>query len=113
MIYKCGPNVLANKFKTQMINAHVQICNLIQIDVVMGRVDQSFEISEHITLKKKMVISKHSIHIPFIDLHSCFEVTNTSFSCANLIKEYIASNNAITIINFNKISTLVSKDILD
>lgn len=82
MIYKCGPNVLANKFKTQMINAHVQIYNLMQIDVVMGRVDQSFKISEHITLKKKLVISKHSIHIPFIDLHSYFEVTNTSFSCA-------------------------------
>jgi hypothetical protein len=56
MICRCGPNVLANKFKTQMINAHVQICNLVQIDVVMGRVDQSFEISEHITLKNNWLL---------------------------------------------------------
>ncbi len=58
MIHRCGPNVLANKFKTQMINAHVQICNLMQIDVVMGRVDRSFEISEHIIFKKNCLLKK-------------------------------------------------------
>jgi hypothetical protein len=52
MICKCGPNVLADKFETQMINAHVQICNPMLIDVIMGRVDQSFEINENITLNR-------------------------------------------------------------
>jgi len=42
-----------------MIHAYVQICNPTQTDVVMGSVDQSFEISEHIILKRGLAITKH------------------------------------------------------
>jgi hypothetical protein len=30
----------------------------------MGGVDQSFEISEHITLKRELAIIEHVVHIP-------------------------------------------------
>jgi hypothetical protein len=66
--------VLANKFKNQMINACVQIYNPTQINVIMGNVDQSFEINEHITLKRELTITEHAIHIPFIDLHYYYEI---------------------------------------
>jgi len=70
----------------------------------MGSVDQSFEISEHITLKSGLAITKHAIHIPFIDRH---EITDKkSLNCANLIKECTPSNNGITAFNHNEVSTL-------
>ncbi len=73
----------------------------------MGSVDQSFEISEHITLKRGLAITKHAIHIPFIDLHYCYEIIDKkSFNCANLINECTTSNNGITVFNPNKVSTL-------
>jgi hypothetical protein len=72
------------------------MCNLTQTDAIMGSVNQSFEISEHITLERGLAI-----------------IDKTSLNCANLIKEYNASNNGITTFNLNKVSTLVNKDILD
>jgi hypothetical protein len=59
-----------------MINACVHIRNPTYIDVVMGNVDQSFEINEHITFKRGLAITEHVIHIPFIDLHYCYEITD-------------------------------------
>jgi hypothetical protein len=40
----------------------------------MGSVDQRFEISEHITLKRGLAIIEHAVHILFIDLHYCYEI---------------------------------------
>jgi hypothetical protein len=46
-----------------------------QTNVVMGNVDQSFEISEHITFKKGLAIVEHVVHTPIINLHYCYEIT--------------------------------------
>jgi hypothetical protein len=40
----------------------------------MGGVDQSFEISEHITFKRGLTIIEHVVHIPFTYLHYCYEI---------------------------------------
>jgi len=37
----------------------------------MGIVDQSFDINEHIIFKRGLAITKHAVHIPFID---CYEI---------------------------------------
>ncbi len=47
-----------------------------QINVIMGNVDQSFEISEHITLQRGLTITKHAVHFPFTNLHCYYEITN-------------------------------------
>jgi hypothetical protein len=50
----------------------------------MGNVDQSFKTSEHITLKRGRVITKHVVHIPFIDLHYCYEITDKKSSIVQI-----------------------------
>jgi hypothetical protein len=95
-----------------MINS--KICNPRKIDVFITSVDEGSEITERNIFKRKLLVTKHVIHIPFTYLHYCYEIINkTSFNCVNLIKECTAFN--INIITFepNKVSTLVSKDKLD
>ncbi len=60
--------MLGNKFKSQMINVYVHICNSTQTNVVKGGVDQSFEINEHVTFKRGLSIIEHVVHIPITNL---------------------------------------------
>jgi len=81
-----------------------------QTNAIMNNVDQSFKI----TLKRGLTIIEHAIHIPFIDRHYYYEITNKkSFNCTNLIKECITSNNGIIAFNHNKVSISMNKDRLN
>jgi hypothetical protein len=59
-----------------MINSNVQICNPTKINAFTSNVDQGNGIVDHITFKRKLPTIKHVVHIPFIDLHCCYEITN-------------------------------------
>jgi hypothetical protein len=59
-----------------MINYDVQVYNPTETNVFMNNVDQGNEIIEHITFKKGLLVTKHVVHIPFIDLHYYYEITN-------------------------------------
>jgi hypothetical protein len=66
-----------------------------QTNAIMNNVDQSFEISEHVTLKRGLTIIEHVVHINFTDLYYYYKITNKkSLDCANLIKECITSKMA-------------------
>ncbi len=85
-----------------------------QTSAIMSNVDQSFEINEHITFKRRLTITKHALHIPFTNLHYYYEITNKkSLNCTNLIKECTTSNNGIIAFNHNKVSTSMNKDRLN
>jgi hypothetical protein len=85
-----------------------------KIDVLMSNVEKGNEIIEHISFKRGLRVIEHVVCIPFIDLHSYYQIIDKkSFHCANLIKECTASN--INIITFkpNKVSTSNNEDKLD
>jgi hypothetical protein len=46
----------------------------------MGCVDQSFEISEHITFKRGLTIIEHAVHIPFTNFHCYYEIIDENIS---------------------------------
>ncbi len=61
-----------------MINSNVQICNPMEIDALMNSIGQGNEIIEHIIFKRGLLAIKHVVHILFIDLHCCYEITDDS-----------------------------------
>jgi len=46
LIWKHGPNVLSNKFKSQMINSYVEIYILTKINALINKYDQANEIND-------------------------------------------------------------------
>jgi hypothetical protein len=104
LIWRCCPNVLPNKLKNQMINYGVQICNPMEIDVIMNIVDQNNEIIEHITFKRGLHVIEHVVHISFTYLHYCYEITyKKSFNCETY------SKNVLLLITPSLHSSLVTK----
>jgi hypothetical protein len=88
LIWKHGPNVLPNQFKTQMIKFYVQIYILAKINALINICDQANEISEHITFKRRLVVIIHVVYIPFTNLNCCYEITNKR-NFANLNKKLL------------------------
>jgi hypothetical protein len=80
--------VLPNKFKTQMINFCVQIYILAKINALINIYDQTNEISEHITFKRRLVVIVHVVYIPFINLDCCYEIIDKR-NFTNLIEELL------------------------
>jgi hypothetical protein len=46
-----------------------------EINALMNTIDQSSEIIQHITFKRGLIIIEHVVHIPFTNLHCCYEIT--------------------------------------
>ncbi len=68
-----------------MINFYVQIYILAKINALINRYDQANEISEHITFKRRLIVTIHFLYIPFTNLDCCYEIID-KFFFANLIK---------------------------
>jgi hypothetical protein len=66
--------MLPIKFKSQMVNFSVHICNPTKINAFMSTIDQGNEIVEHITFKRGLLVIEHAIHIPFTYFNCCYEL---------------------------------------
>jgi hypothetical protein len=92
-----------------MINSYVQIYILAKINVLINRYDQANEISEHITLKRRLVVILHVVYIPFTNLDYCYEIIDKR-NFANLIIELLPLKNGITTFNPNNVFTLTLEE---
>jgi hypothetical protein len=81
-------NMLSNKLKNQVIYSYIKIRDPPKCVVFMSKIDQSMEVSKHIILETRMVVTIH----PYISPSQIFTMamksqTNTSDNWANLSKE--------------------------
>ncbi len=73
------------------------------------------EISKHITLEIRLVVTIHLIYVPSLQIFIVVIKSNINTSCSweNLINEWITSNNGIMAFNLINVFTSVSKHKLD
>ncbi len=73
------------------------------------------EISKHITLEIRLVVTIHLIYVPSSQIFIAVIKSNINTSCSweNLINEWITSNNGIMAFNLSNVFTSVSKHKLD
>ncbi len=67
---------MPNKLKSWVICSCFQICDSLKIYASMNKIDWGMEVSKHITLETKMVVTIHLIYIPSTNFHCCYEITH-------------------------------------
>jgi hypothetical protein len=82
-------NMLSNKHKNQMIYSYVKICDPPKSIVFMSKIDQSMEVSKHIILETRMVVTIHPIYIPFTKFHYGYEITNKHITRLDRFEQWI------------------------